>query len=137
VRAVACRLFPLFATYTWTDEEKRKRETEHAQAKEYFEELERRTKRTKSADETNNIAIRLPPKFITASLRFDICDGEVVLIDRKEIYQKLRDFLETYPHQPLYIHGPQGVGKSHLLLRCVNDLRQDFTKRVVYVPGMT
>jgi DNA replication protein DnaC len=112
---------------------KRKRDNEEdlQKAKEYFEILKK-----PKIDEVHR-SVQVPPTFNTSGARFQIDgEGNVLLIDRKKLYEKLMSFLRDNQGMPaLYIQGPQGIGKSHLLLRCVTELRSDFNNRVIYVPG--
>jgi DNA replication protein DnaC len=110
---------------------KRKREELKNQAKQYFSEIMKRAKRS---DEASTL-IPVGPTFVPTT-RFNVISRDVRMLDRTPLYEELRAFLVRNPggkHPVLYIQGPQGVGKSHLLLKMVHELRTQPSNRVIYV----
>ncbi len=112
---------------------KRKR-TVFNEPKTYYTEIHKRPK----LDEDLSGRIRVGPTFSADPSRFRVIQNEVALINRKQLYKRLDDFMTKNPTFPvLYIHGPPGFGKSHLLLRKVNDLCLDPECRVFYIASTT
>lgn len=63
--------------------------------------------------------------------------GKEIRIIHREITNQLLSFLiEKHGNEvpAVYVHGPQGVGKSHSLLEVVCELRRDTKNRVLYIP---
>jgi hypothetical protein len=75
----------------------------------------------------------------TKRRRFDWSDKkQAVSVMHREITDQLYGFI-TRNHQDstisaVYIHGPQGMGKSHSLFEVVGLLRRDPKNRVIYIP---
>lgn len=72
---------------------------------------------------------------ITKRRRFNVV-GDKIGIMYRSTTANLFDFITLhYGKNPaVYIHGPQGVGKSHSLYEVVCRLRQDASNRVIYIP---
>lgn len=72
----------------------------------------------------------------TKRSRFHVEDTNTINIIHRDITHKILQFLiEKCGKTPaVYIHGPQGVGKSHSLFEVVCELRRDPINRVLYIP---
>jgi len=91
-------------------------------------------------DEHGFVVVPAHPRLPTAkqSERFEISKKKTVtLMQRKKIYE-LKTWIQTIGSQKgsLYVHGLQGVGKSHALYYIVCLLRATTTNntRVIYIP---
>jgi len=73
----------------------------------------------------------------TKRTRFKIVDNVLPMMHRK-VTEDLLHFIKLHQSNTsipaVYIHGPQGVGKSYSLCEVVCQLRSEKSNRVIYIP---
>ena len=111
---------------------KRKREEVKEKAKVYFDHIDKLPR----LDHIKSVNVPVGPTFAADTSRFEVVERAVILIQREKLNRKWDAFLEMHRSHPvLYVQGPQGIGKSHLILHKINELRLDTKNRVIYIPG--
>jgi len=123
-------MYNILAPTSCTGGQKRKREEVKKTAKEYFDRI------AKLPRLEHNVPASVPVGPTFSADAFELINRQAFLIHRENLSREWDDFLAKHPRSPvLYIQGPQGIGKSHLIFQKVMDLRLDSTNRVIYVPG--